>query len=177
MTLKEQATQNLKDIKKILDEMQIPFWLDAGTLLGAYRDKDFCDGDEDDTDLCTWENYLPQKYDIVERAKTVGFELLHDWELEVCLRRNGARVDIFFNRKNGSEAYRHLYSGKDILMFLVVPARYYEVLEKLEFKGEIFNIPSPTEEYLTIKYGDWETPVHRNNYSFTMDKLLREKYV
>ena len=51
MTLKQQATQNLLDIKKILDELKIVFWLDAGTLLGAYRDKDFCEGDEDDLTL------------------------------------------------------------------------------------------------------------------------------
>jgi len=95
MTLKQQATQNLLDIKKILDELKIVFWLDAGTLLGAYRDKDFCEGDEDDVDLCTWSSYLALKEDIVRKAVELGFDLLHEWELEICLERGGARVDIF----------------------------------------------------------------------------------
>lgn len=176
MTLKQQATQNLLDIKKILDELKIVFWLDAGTLLGAYRDKDFCEGDEDDVDLCTWSSYLALKEDIVRKAVELGFDLLHEWELEICLERGGARVDIFFNGRKGVEAYRHLYSGQSILRYLVVPARYYEVLVPCEFKGETFLAPSPTEEYLELKYGDWRTPIHRNNYSFTMDKLLRETY-
>jgi hypothetical protein len=177
MELKQQAEQNLRDIKQILDELKVVFWLDAGTLLGAYRDKDFCVGDEDDVDLCTWEGYLTVRPEITRMAQERGFELLHEWQLEICLGRGGSRVDIFFNGKNGTEAYRHLYAGTQILRYLVVPSRFYEVLVPYEFKGMQFLIPSPTEEYLELKYGDWKTPVHRGNYSFQMDKLLRETYV
>jgi phosphorylcholine metabolism protein LicD len=35
MEVKEQAIQNLKDIKQILDDLNITFWLDGGTCLGA----------------------------------------------------------------------------------------------------------------------------------------------
>lgn len=177
MTLKEQAEQNLLDIKGILDELKVIFWLDAGTLLGAYRDKDFCDGDEDDIDLSTWDGYNTLRPKIIQKTKEIGFNHLFDWPSEICLERGGSRVDIFFNAKNGTEAYRHLYSGQNILRYLVVPSRYYERLVPYEFKGAEFLIPSPTEEYLELKYGDWKTPVHRSNYNFTMDKLLRETYV
>lgn len=177
MTLKEQATKNILDIKEILDRLEITFWLEAGTLLGAVRDKDFCTDDEDDIDLSTWENYLQFKEEIVKSAEEIGFTLLFDWELEICLERGGSRVDIFFNRKNGKEAYRHLYSGLKIERYLVVPVKYYEKLGSIIFKGKRFNTPGMVKEYLTIKYGDWRTPINRKDYTFEMDKLLRTEYV
>jgi phosphorylcholine metabolism protein LicD len=180
MTLKEQATQNLKDFKEILDELEITFWLDGGTLLGAYRDKDFCLNDEDDTDLCTWDNYLPTRVEIVKRAIDIGFNLLHEWELEICLHRGGARVDLFFNKKNGKEAYTHIYAGPIIHKFVVIPVKYYEKLEPIMFKGEEFLAPSPVEEFLTLKYGDWKTPIHRSQYrcdNSNQNKFIRDSYV
>jgi phosphorylcholine metabolism protein LicD len=180
MTLKEQASQNLKDFVEILNELEITFWLDGGTLLGAYRDKDFCDSDEDDTDLCTWDNHLPLKQEIIKRAIEKGFGLLHEWELEICVGRGGARIDLFFNRKNGSEAYTHIYSGKVVHRFVVIPVKYYEKLEPISFKGLDLLAPSPVEEFLTLKYGDWKTPIHRSQYrcdNKDQNKFIRESYV
>jgi len=34
MSIKEEAVKNITDIKIILDEIGIPFWLDGGTSLG-----------------------------------------------------------------------------------------------------------------------------------------------
>ena len=180
MTLKEQATQNLIDMKTILDELEITFWLDGGTLLGAYRDKDFCDSDEDDTDLCTWDNYLGFKSDIINRCVKMGFVLLHDWELEFCVGRGGARIDLFFNRRNGKEAYTHIYAGDSIHKFVVIPVRFYERLEPIKFKGKEFLAPFPVEDYLTLKYGDWRTPIHRSKYrcdNQQQNKVIRDSYV
>jgi len=179
MPLKRQATKNLLDIKTILDELKIVFWLDAGTLLGAYRDKDFCDGDEDDIDLCTWENYLPLLDEIIIRAEDLGFNLLHRWELEICIERGGSRIDLFFNRKNGMEAYTHIYAEDIIHKYVVIPVRYYEVLEPITFKGGSFLTPSPVEDFLTLKYGDWQTPIHRSVYrcdNAEQNKLIRDDY-
>lgn len=179
MTLKEQSTQNLKDFKKILDEMGVVFWLDGGTLLGAYRDKDFCIDDEDDVDLCTWDNYLYLLEDVVEKAESMGFNLLHKWELEICLERGGARIDLFFNRKNKGEAYTYLYEGDKRTRFVVIPSKFYEKLGDIVFKGEVFNTPFPIEDFLTLKYGDWKTPVHRSQYrcdNEDQNKFVRKDY-
>lgn len=180
MTLKEQATQNLLDVKKILEELDITFWLDGGTLLGAYRDKDFCLNDEDDVDLCTWDNYVHLKGAVIDKAKELGFTLLHDWQLEICIGRGGARVDLFFNKRNGKDAYTHIYMGNVIHKFVVIPIKHYERLEKLEFKGAEFYIPGEVEKFLEMKYGDWRTPVHRSKYrcdNANQNKFIRDSYV
>lgn len=163
--IKEEAVKNLKDIKGILDELNIPFWLDDGTCLGAYRDKDFCEGDEDDIDLGVWSDSLKYQDTIIEKAKSIGFELHHKWELEITIKRNGSKIDIFFNRKKGEEAYTHLYDGNKIAKYMVVPSHFYERLEPIKFYNMDFLVPSPIEEYLTLKYGDWNTKIHRRDYS------------
>jgi phosphorylcholine metabolism protein LicD len=179
MGLKQQATENLKDVKRVLDSLGITFWLDGGTLLGAYRDKDFCVGDEDDIDLCTWDNYLPLRGELINRLEELGFELLHEWELEICVDRGGSRVDLFYNKRNSKEAYTHIYAGEQIHRYVVIPIRFYERLEKLRFKGEVFYAPGPIEEFLTLKYGDWKTPIHRSKYrcdNAQQNKLIRKSY-
>ncbi len=177
MGLKQQAEQNLKDVKKMLDELKVPFWLEGGTLLGAYRDKDFCVGDEDDVDLCTWDNYLVLKDKMIEKAKEMGFELRFDWPFEICIDRGGSHVDVIFNARNGLEAWRPTYVGYDIRCYHVVPARLYEILGTIEFKGETFYTPSPIEEYLEVKYGDWRTPIHRRDFPNFKSPCERPTYL
>ncbi len=179
MEVKEQAIQNLKDIKQILDDLNITFWLDGGTCLGAYRDKDLCEGDEDDIDLCCWDNHIYLIDEIVKRASEKGFTLKHRWELEIALIKNNSKIDLFFNRKNKQEAYTHLYANNKIEKYVVVPIQFYERLEEIEFYGDKYLIPSPIEEYLTLKYGDWKTPIHRSEYSCYKkehNKIIRDTY-
>ena len=45
--MKLYACELLENMKQILDKNNILFWLDFGTLLGAYRDKDFISYDCD----------------------------------------------------------------------------------------------------------------------------------
>ena len=74
--LKQNAIQNLEDIKRIFDNLNISFWLDGGALLGAYRDKDFPAGDEDDIDLGCLYYAVHDKLDlIISEAEGLGFSL------------------------------------------------------------------------------------------------------
>ena len=39
------------------------------------------------------------------------------------------------------------------------PARFFDKIEKFEFLGEKYFVPSPPQEYLTYQYGeDWHVP-------------------
>ncbi len=51
---KEQALEDLKIIKKVLDENNIDFWLIGGTLVGIIRDGDLISWD-DDVDVAVYE--------------------------------------------------------------------------------------------------------------------------
>jgi len=180
MTIKEQAIQNLKDIKAILNELGIIFWLDFGTLLGAYRDKDFCEGDEDDVDLGLWYKNKSKTEEVIKRAEEKGFIVLHNWKNEITLGRGDSRVDLFFYHRNGEEAYTNLYTIKDeVANYVVVPANLIENYQTINFYKEEFLIPSPVEEYLKVKYGDWKTPISREVYrpsNSNLHKAVRHKY-
>jgi glycosyltransferase involved in cell wall biosynthesis len=180
MTTKEQAIQNLKDIKKILNELGIIFWLDFGTLLGAYRDKDFCEGDEDDIDFGLWYKNKSKLNEIIKRAEKKGFSVLHNWKNEATLGRGDSRVDLFFYHRNEEEAYTNLYTIKDeIANYVVVPAKLLDNFQTINFYQEEFLVPSPVEEYLKVKYGDWKTPISREIYrpsNSNQHKAVKHKY-
>ena len=171
-TIKQAAIANLCEIKGILDQLAIPFWLDGGTLLGAYRDHDFCVGDEDDIDLCTW---MELKTDaIVRQAKRHGFSVYGIWETEFALTRDGNKVDLFFNAKKGDEAYTWLYLTGQPRVAVVIPLHFYEQLEPIEFHGMWFERPREIEEYLAYKYGPgWRTPIPRSEYTYYSAKSNR----
>jgi len=163
MMIKEQAINNLKDIKQILDKLGITFWLDFGTCLGAYRDKDFCQGDEDDTDLGIWA--VDRTSDIIREAEKKGFEVLHNWENEITLGRGENRVDLFFYHNNGEESYTNMYTYEnEIANYVVIPTKLLEKLELITFHKLELKVPSPVEDFLEVKYGDWKTPIGRDVY-------------
>ena len=46
----------------------------------------------------------------------------------------------------------------------VFPVHHFDKLETIRFYGETFHIPSDTNAYLTLRYGDWKTPVQTWDY-------------
>ena len=186
----EQAKSNLFEFADILEDLGITFWLDGGTLLGAYRDHTFCDGDEDDIDLFVWADNKILIPTIIKYAEQRGFILHRQWDgdrrapgkaPEIALAkyiktqhgRFRLKIDLFFIEKKGDDAWGLLYISPDTAIPQVCKAKFYENLGMINFHGRIFNIPSPVEEYLTVRYGDWKTPIHRIHYHYTNADQLR----
>lgn len=40
-----------------------------------------------------------------------------------------------------------------------VPHKFYQSFSKIEFKDKQYYIPALIDDYLTYRYGDWQTPV------------------
>lgn len=178
MTLKESAIRNLRDIKSILDSLKIVYWLDGGTLLGAFRDRDFPPGDEDDIDIGINGNYRFLKSEIREMAEKEGFKLYHEWEYQTALTRGGSKIDLFFHQKQDRDDWHCIYK-QNVCIPAIVPSHFFEELQMIEFHGMTFNCPRNLDGYLTYKYGDWKTPVHRSEYSCynaENNKVLRPDY-
>lgn len=199
MKTKEDAKKALFDIKEILEKNNLLFCLDGGTLLGAIRDKDFCKDDWDDIDLTVCGfiykagEVATAFFDItvlVEQASEKKFELYHYWEPDqekkhsgqISFIRDGIKVDIMFKQIKGENSWWTVYRGSQVV-YKSVPKKFYDDMVKIPFLTESqdnknwFFAPKDFDGYLTLRYGDWKTPVHRRQYScYTSDKCIKKSY-
>ncbi len=169
LTWPEAMTLNLLDMATVLESLRIPYWLDGGALLGAVRDGEFPEGDHD-VDLSTWMEYLPQHKDIINTARAMGFICDCQYgppgaQLQFC--RYGLGFDIWFKTRDGDTAWWCIWPSPDNggPLFKRVPTAFYDNLGVVEFKGRKFPAPGDTEGYLTLRYGDWRTPVSDADYN------------
>lgn len=178
MPTKEDAFKNLIDFKEIMDQLKIHFWLESGTLLGPYRDKDFVDGDEDDTDLCLWKKDIEKSLLFLPKLRAKGFAVLHEWKFvngtteAIAIKRNGNKIDIIAMHRKKNEygdvvfhLARNLGGGMGSMPYFayVFPGELYDEWDEIELRGVKFKCPKDVEGYLVARYGpDWRTPIYRH---------------
>jgi len=143
--------KHLKETKKLLDKLKIPFFLEAGTCLGAIREGKFIEGDTD-IDL----GILAEDIEDVDKFKNEFLKINEDlivfgkYQLALCKNFDGFRsiIDISFY---------HKYLDKRISTFNMVLLVFPEYkCEKIKFYDLIVNVPSPPEKYLEMIYNDWK---------------------
>ncbi|MCB0743056.1 MAG: LicD family protein [Ignavibacteriae bacterium] len=92
------AKKNLLDVKKIIDSHQIKFGLIYGTLLGAIRENNFIEHDED-IDLFVLEEDKEDLLSILKEIIDLGFEVVrYDGKL-LSIIRHDEYIDFYFFRK------------------------------------------------------------------------------
>lgn len=174
---RELARKDLIDIKKALDSKGIKFFLAYGVVLGAIREKDFIEHDDDIDLIITQKLTYKEKKDIGWLLHDIGFQTNSDilWnvygrfeenqfgyngtdETGIIAVRRGIPVSVMFFYDNGKEWMCIPRRGG--IPVLTVPYKFLEKGKTIKFKGEKFLIPSPTIEYLEYTYGkDWKTPI------------------
>lgn len=176
MPTKENAIEALLSFSNVMHELGLPFMLDGGTLLGAVRDGDFCEDDHDDIDLTTFisSEHIP---DILHAASVYGFTVYHTWTdgeqqtAQLSVKRDDVKIDLMFKKRKNGKVWWTVYRGSK-KTYKAVPD-FANDSAQVAFHGGAFSIPSKVEEYLTTRYGDWKTPVHRKDYScYTSDKCI-----
>ena len=152
----ELASQNrgLKEIKKIFEDLCIPYYLSSGTLLGAVRERNFIRWDWDVQCYVRTEDAYERREEILNAFKRAGFQISkYDSSyknLKYTLLKYGAKYEITAWWKKGSMRYRTRYSQ--------VPAYFFDNPDTIEFLGETYTCMTPAEKYLEHCYGDWRTP-------------------
>ena len=166
-------TDNLRDIKKILDGLKLRFYLTNGTALAAYREHDWIPWD-DDVDLDVYmEDLLPAINDIQRSALGNGF---------ICrVTRGGKSGKISFLKNGEKVAIRGLYLDKSyksnkyrLRKRYKYPRVFYENSRQITFKGMKFNIPDP-KPFMVYVYGPrWRTPMKSDNEKeYSTSKIRR----
>jgi len=157
----EISKKNLLLFRKCLNNANIPFGLLYGTLLGAVRENNFIEHDED-TDVFVLYEYKDQIIDILFELKKYGLIVARN-DIDVDLLsfiKDGEYIDIYFFRKN--------FFGQRISNGLVIDSKYLERLIDIHFLGVNFQIPNNPKELLEKIYGhDWMIPridVKGSNY-------------
>ena len=174
--------RELFKFKAFMDEIGEEFFLVAGLCLGLVRDGKLIEYDKD-FDIGVMNE--PSLYKIVEEAKLRGYyEIAHVTECEkgkICWLKKKIgnfvlpieiiahyRKDdyVYYNRDLGPTwRYRE---GR-----VVYDKRFFDVFEKVSFKGVKFNIPSPVKEYLTAFYGDdWREPKKYTDWRYNCKNLF-----
>lgn len=154
----------LQKAKNALDSENVLFWLDYGTLLGAYREHDFIKHDFD-LDIGLW----LKDAEIAKKAMLKnGFELIRCFRIknderrvEYCFAYKGVSIDLFFYELEGNCTLGHFFTSIIGISKLNYPNKCgvcevrfpYTGFRQMLFKDNLYNVPAETDKYLSAHYG------------------------
>ena len=147
----------LFEVDNIMKHLKIDYWLTNGSALGLVRDNQFIPWDDDiDIDIYS-EDLVPNFQSIVMSMVNFGFVC------RVVQRGDTSKVSAFKN--NFKISIGGIYLDGDLRRAKTChyPKKFYENSVKLKIRDREFNIPGPTDEYLSYLYKDWKTPTRSDN--------------
>ena len=151
------ASERLRDIKRILDQLGVVFFIAYGTCLGAIREGGFIPWD-DEMDLGSVIGLNGLDEETIDRGiaafKENGY-YVHvnrtSRHIGVSVVKSSIRADWTCHRIIGDSVFQ--YPG------VRTPLELFTQLKEIDFIGEKFLVPNPPEKYLETKYGpNWATP-------------------
>ena len=150
MSKKKDLLELLREVKNVLDEHDIKFWLECGTLLGAVRDGIFIPW-EKDIDYSAWRHEVSDttKNSIANSLRDKGFSV---WvaESHMNIRKQGpCHADINFYEIHDDKAVMPAYMPKNIfgrILSIWLPSLmepwHPRDIHKLSSKVKVFYIKS-----------------------------------
>jgi hypothetical protein len=131
------AMKLLADFHQICQTLQIPYYLEGGTLLGVVRDKKLLEWDNDvDVTIHTQSMTAQRWHALVDALKQDGFVPFRINTFEFSVHKYDEYLDIHYSHKSNSY-------NSGITTVTVGEG------------GSQLNIPGLVDEYLTKKYGNW----------------------
>tara|TARA_Y100001968_G_C19418776_1_gene750541 strand:+ start:750 stop:1865 length:1116 start_codon:yes stop_codon:yes gene_type:complete len=173
----DKAKYLLEGVVTILEQQKCNYFLDAGTLLGAVRDKKFIPWDHDIDLGLIYNNQeeidqliktLKQKFyiralpfkDDPEIWKLGKYRIIKAYKKSGLFRREKLCLDIFIFYKSilentGEEVYKYGVWGRNAFY----PENILREFETIQFYNREYTIPKNPNKFLEFKYGkNWETP-------------------
>ena len=157
-----EATEQLLEIKRIFDSLNKPFWLIAGTLLAAVRDKEFFSHDHD-MDIAMlaedWNEDFYSHFDHYFKYKPLKYGLGRTTVFDLN-RTSSVRTNCMLAFRNPSrKSYIQIFPPMRDSYLSEIPMELMDTPTYIDFIGHSFRIPAQPEKVLTNIYGDWKTPV------------------
>lgn len=158
-----EAQNQLLDIKRVLDNQNVPFWLNGGTLLGAIRDKALFNWDHDLDILIRSTDYSEELLEHFKPHFPTVFPIKHMLNRVTCfdLRRTpSVRTNVILMYKNEDKGVYIKFNPPLVNNCkTLIPIEMIDAENYIEFLGEQFRIPHKAELLLESHYGDWRTPI------------------
>jgi len=183
----ELKMKDLKDVMSVFKSHKVRAFLSYGAVLGAVREKDFIQWDDDiDIDVVDTISFETRKSigatlgDLGFIAQMISFNVLGRMELTAIGLQGECRYDgdgetgiivctrnfpfsIFFYKEEGDD---FVCTPKVGAMKLISNLKkFYEKPASVKLHKETFITPGPLPEYLTYMYGDWKTPQRENAHA------------
>jgi len=170
LTLKQMnqkdALKNLIDFTEVLEDYKTPYWLEAGTCLGAVREGNFI-GHDLDIDIGINEEHFD--FRLLNKMFEAGFGVRHIFGsracgMEIAFARYGVKIDLFLHYKLGNKRWNAVWANggrnglKDIIP-MVFPADLFDEQVLSNLGGNLFKVPKQYERYVELWYGKtWRLP-------------------
>ncbi len=158
-------------ICKILDQLNIKYYIQDGTLLGAIRHNHFIPWDWD-VELSVFSEEVIDKLDLlISEIKLSGFmiekyykdlsKLKIDFVGKLAQDITGYTIKGWNHDKQKKMFWRRTYK---------IPDHFILNMKKIYFFDRHHFAPYPPEKYLEYQYGDWKTPLQSSNKLVYMRK-------
>lgn len=168
----------LKEISGVFKRAKIPFWLDCGTCLGAFRYGGIIPWDFD-VDISILQTDFLSAFKALQQLDSKLYEV-QDWSgrdkpgsyLKVYVKKTHALIDIYTFAIDEENKTIQYIIGNENSIFLpegwkmrerlyTKPSHFSDVfpLKLAKFDGLIMPVPNKTKEYLQLRYGENIGPV------------------
>ncbi|KAL8575321.1 hypothetical protein ACOMHN_003155 [Nucella lapillus] len=154
------ARQLLSVVSRVLDGMEVPFWLSSGTCLGWYRQ---CDIIPYSKDVDIGIRIRDHREELVMALENAGLQLVHLFgkvsdSLELSFMYGDVKLDIFFFYEEKDHIWNGGTQAKTGKKFKYTFPKFS--LSWTEFLGLRVRVPDPPLPYIEANYGKkWEIPV------------------
>jgi len=164
----DDAKAVLFEVADVLESAGVPFFLQGGTALGAYRDSGFIEGDMDIDLGMLMEDFRGRQRDVVAELDRRKFKvqiISKPWDFCRALKlvKNGIHVDLCGWMKHGDERFLCSSLKDYALVHRSAQLKFDPVRDTTCFKrlyGRLFTLPYPPETYLETEYGPgWRKPL------------------
>jgi phosphorylcholine metabolism protein LicD len=161
------------EICKILDSLEIRYFLLGGVLLGAIRNKGFIPWDWD-VEICVYSDEVIKKIDpLLSVIAASKFSII-----KYNKKLSEFKIDLLGGLPKEVTKYTIMgwvHNKKKRIFWrktLKIPEHFLNNMVKIELFNKFHFAPYPPKEYLTHQYGDWQIPMQTSNKK----KYLTKKY-